>query len=195
MTLFRSRRFSPFASRGRRTLVATLLVFAISSALSVAVSIWATSRSQHRAAAIQIAGRQRTLSERYVQEVLLRHAGAEADPETTASLLRSSALVLLDGGRAPAVDGDDDETKVVRQNDPRVRAQLEQELSLVGDLTAAGEAYLHGRAFPAKLLAHEHLTVTDPAAIHDAGGGAVRVAGTFQPVVTAADAITLQPAG
>lgn len=40
-----------------------------------------------------------------------------------------------------------------------------------------------------------HLTVTDPAAIHDAGGGAVRVAGTFQPVVTAADAITLQPAG
>lgn len=39
------------------------------------------------------------------------------------------------------------------------------------------------------------LTVVDPAAIRDAGGGAVAITGTFQPVVTAADAVTLRPVG
>ena len=42
-------RFRPFAARGRRAVVAILVTFALFSAVSVALSIWATSRSQHRA--------------------------------------------------------------------------------------------------------------------------------------------------
>src|SRR5207244_4703439 len=87
--------FTPFASRGRRTIVAILLTFALVSALSVVLSIRATARSKHQAAVVQVAARQRTLAERYVKELLLARAGAQADPETTANLLARSAEVRL----------------------------------------------------------------------------------------------------
>jgi diguanylate cyclase (GGDEF)-like protein/PAS domain S-box-containing protein len=158
-----SHNFSPFSSRGRRTLLAIVLTFAISSTLSVAVSIWATSRSKHQAAVIQVAARQRTLAERYVQEVLLLQSGQRADPAKTATILRASALALLDGGPVPSVDGDDDGTTIVGQSDPRVRAELKQQLNLVTDLTEAGAAYLHGETLSnSKLTADERVEVQDP---------------------------------
>ena len=155
--------FRPFKERGRRTIVAILLTFALFSTLSVAVSIWATSGSRHRASVLEVAARQRTLSERYVQEVLLQRSGSRADPSRTGRLLARSADALLDGGVAPAVDGDDDETTLPRAKGATVRAQLEQEQRLVADLTRTGGALLAGRA-PAgvKLTAHERLTTRDP---------------------------------
>ena len=99
-------------------MAAILATFALSSAIVVGLSIWATSRSQHRAAVLEIAARQRTLSQRYVKEVLLVRAGAQADPAGTADVLRESARVLLDGGLAPAVNGDDDDTTVSGASDP-----------------------------------------------------------------------------
>ena len=69
--------FRPFAVRGRRMIAAILLTFALVSGLSVAVSIWATSRLQNRATLVEVAARQRTLAERYVNEVLLVRAGAQ----------------------------------------------------------------------------------------------------------------------
>src|SRR5437764_981536 len=83
----------PFAAGGRRTVGAILATFALSSAVGVTLSITATARSQHRATVIEVAARQRTLSERYVKEVLLVRAGERADPATTAALLRDSANV------------------------------------------------------------------------------------------------------
>ena len=105
--LRRRQAFRPFATRGRRTIVGILASFALFSTLTVTVSIWATSGSQHRASVLEVAARQRTLAERYVQEVLLARAGAQADPMHTGKLLAESADVLLNGGVAPAVDGDD----------------------------------------------------------------------------------------
>jgi diguanylate cyclase (GGDEF)-like protein/PAS domain S-box-containing protein len=155
--------FKPFATRGRRTIVATLLTFALFSTVSVTLSIWATKRSQHRAAIVEVAARQRTLAERYVAEVLLTRAGARADPAYTARLLAESATALLDGGTAPAVNGDDDETKLSAATGSIVRAQLEQERRLVADLTATGAALLAHRSVAAvPLSAHERLGVADP---------------------------------
>ena len=72
---------------------------------------------------VEVAARQRTLAERYVNEVLLvRARRRRPTPPTTAQLLRQSADALLDGGTAPAVDGDDDETDARRDQDPAVRA-------------------------------------------------------------------------
>ena len=102
--------FRPFADRGRRAIAAILLTFALFSALSVTLSIWATKRSQNQASVVEVAARQRTLAERYVSETLLARGGARADPGHTGSLLVRSARVLLDGGTAPSVNGDDDET-------------------------------------------------------------------------------------
>jgi diguanylate cyclase (GGDEF)-like protein/PAS domain S-box-containing protein len=148
----------PFAARNRRTLAAILLTFALVSAAGVVLSIRTTSHLHNRATVLRAAARQRTLAERYVAGVLLASQGRRADPDKTASLLATSANVLLTGGEAPAVDGDDDETKLTPAKDPTIRAQLEQAQRLVHDLTAVGSAYLaHRPVESVRLTAHEQL--------------------------------------
>jgi diguanylate cyclase (GGDEF)-like protein/PAS domain S-box-containing protein len=137
--------FQPFAPRGRVAMVAILVTICLVSVLSVIISTRATSRSQNQASVVEIAGRQRTLAEHYLNDVLLKRNGAQADPATTDTLLRNSATALLDGGLAPAVNGDDDETELPAAIDPAIRAQLKQQARLVNDLTETGEAVLAGR--------------------------------------------------
>jgi diguanylate cyclase (GGDEF)-like protein/PAS domain S-box-containing protein len=160
----RSRKtFRPFAMRSRRTVVAIVVTMALVSAASAFLSVRSASNSQHRAAVIEIAGRQRTLAERYVEEVMLVRAGEQADPAHTAALLAASAHVLLDGGVAPAVNGDDDDTVLARATDPVVRGELQQEQRLVSDLTATGAAFLADRDTSAvRLTAHEQIPAVDP---------------------------------
>jgi PAS domain S-box-containing protein len=161
--MLRRTEFRPFASRGRRPIVAILLTFAVFSALSVTLSIRATKGSQHRAAVVEVAARQRTLAERFVKEVLLARTGAQVDPANTASILDRSAEVLLDGGEAPPVWGDDDETRLSPARGAVIRAQLRQEGRLVADLTATGAAVLtHQSVMRVPLTAHERLSATDP---------------------------------
>jgi diguanylate cyclase (GGDEF)-like protein/PAS domain S-box-containing protein len=155
--------FRPFAARSRRPIAAVLLTFALFSTVSVALSIRATERSQHRAAMVEVAARQRTLAERYVQELLLARAGEQAAPRYTAGLLEQSARILLQGGEAPPVNGDDDETELAAVGDPAARAQLRQEARLVRDLTNTGSALLAGRPVESvRQTAHEHVRVEDP---------------------------------
>jgi diguanylate cyclase (GGDEF)-like protein/PAS domain S-box-containing protein len=156
--MVRSRTFRPFAPKARATTIAIIFIFAVVSGASAALSIWSTSRSTNRAAVVEVAARQRTLAERYVEELLLVHRGNTADPGEIGSLLAQSARALLDGGTAPSVEGDDDETTIPREADPVIRAQLRQEERLVNDLTASGRAYLAGRPLDSvPLTAHERL--------------------------------------
>jgi len=155
--------FRPFAARGRRPILAILLTFAAFSTVSVVSSISTTKRSQHRASVVEVAARQRTLAERYVKEVLLAREGARVDPRFTASILARSADALLDGGTAPPVYGDDDETKLSSATDATLRAQLGQERRLVVDLTNTGNALLANRSVArVPLTAHERLRMKDP---------------------------------
>ena len=159
----RAREFQPFASSGRRTIVAIFVTFGLFSALSLSLSISATTRSQNRATVIVVAARQRTLAERYVKEVLLVRAGRAADPSMTADLLAASARALLWGGTAPAVPGDDDATRVGAASGTVVRNQLVEEGRLVRDLTAFGGALLARRPPGALPVAGgEHVTTSDP---------------------------------
>ena len=161
--MHRGRAFRPFTARGRGVVAAILLTFALFSAISVFLTISATGRSQHRAAVVEVAARQRTLAERYVKEVLLARSGAQADPTYTAAILTRSAHALLDGGTAPAVNGDDDETKLSAASGTIVRAQLNQERRLVTDLTATGSALLaHRPVTTIPLTAHERVAIVDP---------------------------------
>jgi diguanylate cyclase (GGDEF)-like protein/PAS domain S-box-containing protein len=154
----RARAFDPFSGRGRRSVAAILCTFALSSALSVGLSIWSTSGSRHQAAVVQVAARQRTLAERYIEEVLIARQGDSADPAAIAQKLRRSADALLDGGVAPAIDGDDDATRLSRARGSVVRRQLEQARRLVADLTATGSALLRGEPVTAvRPTAHERL--------------------------------------
>jgi diguanylate cyclase (GGDEF)-like protein/PAS domain S-box-containing protein len=142
---------------------AILGTFALIFGLSVALSIMATDHSRGRAAVVQVADRQRTLAERYVESVLLVRSGHHADPAALASLLRSSASALLDGGTAPGVPGDDDETKLPTASGTVLRNQLAQEKRLANDLTAAGAALLaRSPAASVPLTASESIQSTDP---------------------------------
>ena len=155
--------FRPFASRGRRAVAAILVTFALFSAVSVALSIWSTSRSQYKASVLEVAARQRTLSERYLREVLLAQQGEKGDPAYVGGMLDQSARALLDGGTADAVNGDDDETRLSAASGKKIRAQLEQERKLIRDLRASGAAYVAGRPLrEVRLMAGERLSVHDP---------------------------------
>ncbi len=153
----------PFAARSRGPIAAILIVFALFSALSVGLSIRSTSGSRHNAAIVEVAARQRTLAERYVKAVLLVRSGRESDPAYTAGVLERSARALLNGGTAPSVNGDDDETVLPAARDRVERAQLLQEARLVHDLAAAGAALLQHRPLTAvPLTAHERIETRDP---------------------------------
>jgi diguanylate cyclase (GGDEF)-like protein/PAS domain S-box-containing protein len=154
--------FRPFAARGRGTIVAIFVMFALFSTISVALSVRETSSSQHRATVVEIAGRQRTLAERYVREAMLAHGGARADPALTAKLLQASANSLIDGGEAPEVNGDDDVTYLPPATG-LARRQLKQGRQLAHDLTATGSAWLAGRPLKGvPLTAKEKVAVKDP---------------------------------
>jgi len=163
VTALRSPTFRPFAPRARITVTAIVLTFALVSTASAGISIWSIAHSRHQAAVLEIAARQRTLAERYVEEILLVRSGNAADPRHTGQLLAASARVLLDGGEAPAVEGDDDEASISATTDPQVRAELMQGQRLVADLTASGSAFLDGRNIASvQLTAHEKIRPTTP---------------------------------
>ena len=162
MKLPRRSAFQPFAARGRSIVAAIIVMFALFSAVSVALSIRETSRSHHRATVVEVAGRQRTLVERYVREAMLVHGGARANPALTARLLRSSADKLIDGGLAPEVNGDDDATNLPAATG-LARRQLQQARRLARDLTATGSAWLAGRPVArVPLTGKEHIAVRSP---------------------------------
>ena len=153
----------PFAARSRSPIAAILVVFALFSALSVSLSIRSTSGSRHNAAVVEVAARQRTLAERYVKAVLLVRERRQADPYYTAGILSRSAKALLNGGTAPAVNGDDDATKLPAASNRIERAQLVQEARLVHDLAATGSALLEHRSVAAvRLTAHEEIAARNP---------------------------------
>ncbi|HEY0414847.1 MAG TPA: diguanylate cyclase [Gaiellaceae bacterium] len=163
MTRRRTGEFRPFAPHARRTIAAIVATFALVLAASAAISIWSTSRSQNRAAVVEVAARQRTLAERYVEQLLLAHGGASVNPRRTAAFMSDSAAALLDGGAAPAVDGDDDEVTLERETDPRIRAQIVEQQKLIRDLVAAGSAYEAGRPLHAfTATAGERLSTRTP---------------------------------
>jgi diguanylate cyclase (GGDEF)-like protein/PAS domain S-box-containing protein len=157
------REFRPFASRGRGTIIAILVTFALVFTANALISIWSTSKSRNRASIVEIAARQRTLAERYVAELLLVREGARADPGRTGDLLAASAAALLNGGEAPAVPGDDDDVRIGGEASRTIRAKLEEQQKLIRDLVSTGRALLAGR--PVRALAQtggEHIRATDP---------------------------------
>jgi PAS domain S-box-containing protein len=149
--------FRPLDTSGHGTLVAIVLAFVLFSGLSLLLFVRTTAHASHRAPILQIASRQRTLAETYTKSVLLVQEGGQADPAKLASLLESSATALLDGGPAPAADGDDDEAQLPRASGTTVRRQIKQEQSLIHDLVATGTSLLANKRGPIHLLGHEHL--------------------------------------
>jgi diguanylate cyclase (GGDEF)-like protein/PAS domain S-box-containing protein len=155
--------FQPFARRRRLSVAVLVVVFALFSVFSLGVSRRSAQRSAHRASLVRTIARQRTLAARYADEVILTTVGKPADPAATGEVLEQSARALLDGGVAPAVEGDDDEVTVPPPTTDKVRRQLEQDRRLVKDLLATGRLVLAGKTDVAiRPTANERITSTDP---------------------------------
>jgi PAS domain S-box-containing protein len=150
----------PFASSGRRTVAAIMLVFTLYTGLSLLLSAGTATRSENKARVLVVAARQRTLTERYANEVLLARDGAPSDADVIAFTLTRSARSLLDGGTVPEVAGDDDGVRLGPLTGHLARLQLRQEQSLIHDLVATGKAFIAGSSLPVLLTAHEHLPRT-----------------------------------
>ena len=95
-------------------------------------------------------------------DILLAREGAAADPANTALLLSESADVLINGGVAPAVDGDDDETDLPPADGAVVRLQLRQAQLLVHDLIDTGKAVLANESVAGLLSGPTKTTTDDP---------------------------------
>jgi PAS domain S-box-containing protein len=151
----RDRRFRPFAASGRRTIAAIMLAFSLYTVVSLFLATRTAHRSRNDAVVLQVAARQRTLAERYTKEVLLARTGSPSAAGPVAHALKRSAAALLDGGVAPAVDGDDDGAELAPLRGSIARKQLHQEQRLIHDLVATGDAVLAGSETPPHLTAHE----------------------------------------
>jgi diguanylate cyclase (GGDEF)-like protein/PAS domain S-box-containing protein len=163
--LGRTKAIKPFAVSGssRAPIIAIFVTFALISATTIALSVSSTKVSQDQTNVIQVAARQRTLAERYVEEILLVREGRHANPAYTAGILATSAAALLEGGTVPSVNGDDDETTLPPANSHVLRAQFVQEQRLVADITATGEAVLeHRPTVNLAVTAHEHVSGLEP---------------------------------
>ncbi len=159
----RIKRLRPFESRSRWIVLAILATFFAVAAISVTLTLSATGRARDRAAIVEVAARQRTLAERYFNEVLLVQSDRPADPSTTATALGESARALLNGGEAPPVNGDDDGATVPAATGGELRSQIEVESKLIADTVATGEAMLaHTPATAVALSGGEHIASNDP---------------------------------
>jgi PAS domain S-box-containing protein len=158
----RQSRFRPFTVSGRKTIAAIMLAFTVYTAMSLVLSSRTATRSTHQADVLQIAARQRTLTERYTADVLLGLAGLPSAAVPIAHDLQQSGAALLHGGVAPGVAGDDDDVRIPALTGGLARLQLRQELSLIHDLVATGSELLAGEAQPFAPTAHEHLPQTMP---------------------------------
>ena len=156
------RRDSGFATHNRRLLALLLVLFVILFSFSVTLSVRATNDSKGQSRVVEVANRQRTLIERYVQDVALRRARGRADVEGIGQALQLSAVALADGGLVPAIPGDDDEIELPAVQNPTAHGQLQQASRLIDDLIAQGTSIVHGRGEATPLTAGEHLQLEDP---------------------------------
>jgi PAS domain S-box-containing protein len=156
------RRFRPFSTTGRRTIAGIMLVFTIYTGVSLVLSARTADHAQNQAKVLQIAARQRTLTERYAKEVLLALTGSPSAAKTIGDDLDQTVTALLDGGSAPAVPGDDDELAVAPVTGTLLRQQLRQERSLIHDLVATGNSLLAGQTQPIRFKGGERFPKTMP---------------------------------
>jgi methyl-accepting chemotaxis protein len=117
-----------------RARLAALVCFFV-AVLGALVVFSQSSSSTNRTNALvdNVMGRQPTLVERYLKEVILISNGYTADPDDTRDQLESTAKALLDGGKVIAVQGNDDEVTIPAATNRIVRAKLEEEQKVIGE--------------------------------------------------------------
>jgi PAS domain S-box-containing protein len=119
-------------------------VFIVLITVIVGYNARATAQERGSALVVNIAARQRTLVERYTQDVLLVVDGFQADPKGSGATLHQTADALLDGGSVLAPQGNDSFVEIPATRDWKVRRKLDQDRRLIDELTRTGDRLLEG---------------------------------------------------
>ncbi len=126
-------------SRRLRWILAPYLIVVT---LIVGYNAHAIAQQRGSAVVVNVAARQRALSERYTKDVILRTQGIAADPQDDAEQLRANADALLHGGEVTAVQGADATVVLHGADDRLVIAKLDEEQRLIAKLLDAGDRLL-----------------------------------------------------
>ena len=152
------------AWRGRRRLpvVVAAALFVACSVTATALSVAASERSQEGARLMVAAVRERSLAERYANQVVLAQAGLAATPRTAARDLTGTVTALLHGGAVAAGAATGADLVVTAVTDPAARRDLVHEQRLLVDLVALGSRIVQHRSAVISLSGGERLTAPTP---------------------------------
>ncbi len=89
-----------------------------------------------------LAARQRTLTQRYMKDVLLAGMAQPSEHEATLRLLKDSATVLLDGGPVPGAETTGLQGEMPATRDGEIRAKLSEQLTLIRAVEVEATRYL-----------------------------------------------------
>ncbi|MBC7905787.1 MAG: methyl-accepting chemotaxis protein [Rhodospirillaceae bacterium] len=89
-----------------------------------------------------LAARQRTLTQRFMKEVILTGMGQTAEYEATAKLLKDSQAVLLDGGQLPGAEQTGLQGNMPATQNAELRAKLNEQGTLIRQMETEAGRYL-----------------------------------------------------
>jgi hypothetical protein len=137
----RARRVGQVGSERRLLWIVAVYLLVIGTILGY--NAIATAGERDAALVVNVAARQRAVTERYIKDVLLSLSGYPADPQADAQALQENAVALLHGGTVDAVQGADGRVHIPpASNDWKILAKLEQERRLIAKLVATGDDLL-----------------------------------------------------
>ncbi len=89
-----------------------------------------------------LAARQRTLTQRFMKDVLLAGMNQPSEHDNTLRLLKESQAVLLDGGQLPGAEQTGLQGEMPATRDPEIRAKLSEQATLIRALEVEAWRYL-----------------------------------------------------
>ncbi len=89
-----------------------------------------------------LAARQRTLTQRFMKDVLLAGMNQPSEHDNTLRLLKESQAVLLDGGQLPGAEQTGLQGEMPATRDPEIRAKLSEQATLIRALEVEAGRYL-----------------------------------------------------
>ncbi|MBI5165930.1 MAG: methyl-accepting chemotaxis protein [Magnetospirillum sp.] len=121
---------------------------------------------------VDLAGRQRMLSQKYVKEVILAGMGLEADSAATLKVMRETLSALLEGGMAVINLDSGERVAVPMASNAEVRVKLAEQGTLIREMEAEGGRYLAlPAADPRRVAKLKELTAAQALVVNAADQG------------------------
>ncbi len=125
--------------------LAIVTAFVVLIGSMVGYNAYATERERPTALVVDVTARQRTLTERYIKDLVLALDGVQADPTSSAKILRQTATALLDGGEVVTPQGSlDQRVRIPAATNAAVREKLQNERTLIMRMFATGSRLFRG---------------------------------------------------